>query len=116
MCRWIAYRGETTALEHYVTEPEHSLISQSLRALESTAGTNGDGFGLGWYGQHPGLTRICAIFAAISNRICSSRMCAPPPARRSRGRTVIRSPAGDGCSCITVLSEAGTGCAGKSRP
>jgi len=53
MCRWIAYRGETTAFEHYVTEPEHSLVTQSLRALESTAGTNGDGFGLGWYGGHP---------------------------------------------------------------
>jgi glutamine amidotransferase len=53
MCRWIAYRGETTALEQYVTEPVHSLITQSLRALESTAGTNGDGFGLGWYGDHP---------------------------------------------------------------
>ncbi len=53
MCRWIAYRGETTALEHYVTEPSHSLISQSIAALESTAGTNGDGFGLGWYGTHP---------------------------------------------------------------
>jgi len=53
MCRWIAYRGETTAFEHYVTEPEHSLVAQSLRALESTAGTNGDGFGLGWYGSHP---------------------------------------------------------------
>jgi glutamine amidotransferase len=53
MCRWIAYRGETTALEHYVTEPEHSLISQSIHALESTASTNGDGFGLGWYGAHP---------------------------------------------------------------
>jgi predicted glutamine amidotransferase len=53
MCRWIAYRGETTALEHYVTEPAHSLISQSIQALESTAGTNGDGFGLGWYGHHP---------------------------------------------------------------
>ncbi len=53
MCRWIAYRGETTALEHYVTEPEHSLISQSIHALESTASINGDGFGLGWYGQHP---------------------------------------------------------------
>jgi glutamine amidotransferase len=53
MCRWIAYRGETTAFEHYVTEPEHSLVTQSLRALESTAGTNGDGFGLGWYGSHP---------------------------------------------------------------
>ena len=53
MCRWIAYRGETTALEHYVTEPAHSLISQSIHALESTASINGDGFGLGWYGKHP---------------------------------------------------------------
>ncbi len=53
MCRWIAYRGETTALEHYVTSPSHSLIAQSIRALESTASTNGDGFGLGWYGEHP---------------------------------------------------------------
>jgi predicted glutamine amidotransferase len=53
MCRWIAYRGETTSFEPYVTEPEHSLIAQSMRALESTAGTNGDGFGLGWYGEHP---------------------------------------------------------------
>jgi glutamine amidotransferase len=53
MCRWIAYRGETIALEHYVTEPAHSLISQSIAALESTASTNGDGFGLGWYGEHP---------------------------------------------------------------
>ena len=53
MCRWIAYRGETTALEHYVTEPAHSLISQSIHALESTASVNGDGFGLGWYGMHP---------------------------------------------------------------
>ena len=53
MCRWIAYRGETTALEHYVTEPAHSLITQSIQALESTASINGDGFGLGWYGYHP---------------------------------------------------------------
>jgi predicted glutamine amidotransferase len=53
MCRWIAYRGETTTFEHYVTEPEHSLVTQSLRALEATTGTNGDGFGLGWYGDHP---------------------------------------------------------------
>jgi predicted glutamine amidotransferase len=53
MCRWIAYRGETIPLEHYVTEPAHSLISQSIHALESTASVNGDGFGLGWYGSHP---------------------------------------------------------------
>jgi predicted glutamine amidotransferase len=54
MCRWIAYQGDTIALEHYVTEPAHSLISQSISALESTAATNGDGFGLGWYDdEHP---------------------------------------------------------------
>jgi predicted glutamine amidotransferase len=53
MCRWIAYRGEATALEHYVIEPAYSLISQSIHALESTVSVNGDGFGLGWYGLHP---------------------------------------------------------------
>jgi predicted glutamine amidotransferase len=53
MCRWIAYRGKTIPLSHYVTEPAHSLVSQSIQALESTAGTNGDGFGLGWYDHHP---------------------------------------------------------------
>src|SRR5882724_4437116 len=53
MCRWIAYRGETIPLEQYVTAPAHSLVVQSQRALESTAATNGDGFGMGWYGEHP---------------------------------------------------------------
>jgi glutamine amidotransferase len=53
MCRWIAYRGEPIPLEQYVTAPAHSLIVQSVQALESTASTNGDGFGLGWYGEHP---------------------------------------------------------------
>lgn len=59
MCRWIAYRGETIALEHYVTAPAHSLVEQSRRALEATASTNGDGFGLGWYGEQddPGIYR-----------------------------------------------------------
>jgi glutamine amidotransferase len=53
MCRWIAYYGRDIPLENYVTEPQHSLAAQSLSALESTASTNGDGFGLGWYGNHP---------------------------------------------------------------
>jgi predicted glutamine amidotransferase len=53
MCRWIAYQGEATFFENYVTEPVHSLIDQSLRAREATGTTNGDGFGLGWYGIHP---------------------------------------------------------------
>ena len=60
MCRWIAYRGESIKLERYVTAPSHSLVVQSLRALEGNASTNGDGFGLGWYDAHdrePGLYR-----------------------------------------------------------
>jgi predicted glutamine amidotransferase len=59
MCRWIAYRGDPIALERYVTEPPRSLIIQSYRAQESTAALNGDGFGLGWYGEQaePGLYR-----------------------------------------------------------
>jgi predicted glutamine amidotransferase len=59
MCRWIAYRGLMIPLEQYVTQPAHSLVVQSLKALESAGSTNGDGFGLGWYGEHkePGLYR-----------------------------------------------------------
>ena len=60
MCRWIAYRGETVTLERYVTAPAHSLVVQSMGALEGNARTNGDGFGLGWYddlGEEPGLYR-----------------------------------------------------------
>lgn len=59
MCRWIAYAGPTIPLENYVTEPAHSLVAQSIAALESTAALNGDGFGLGWYGDHaePGRYR-----------------------------------------------------------
>src|SRR5437763_2150101 len=59
MCRWIAYRGDPIPLECYVTEPSHSLIKQSFNALESAGSTNGDGFGLGWYGDQlePGLFR-----------------------------------------------------------
>src|SRR6201996_963177 len=53
MCRWIAYRGEPVPLESYVTKPVHSLVSQSVHALESTAVFNGDGSGLGWYGDQP---------------------------------------------------------------
>ncbi len=59
MCRWVAYSGPSIPLAHYVTEPSHSLVLQSLNALEATTSTNGDGFGLGWYDERrePGLYR-----------------------------------------------------------
>jgi glutamine amidotransferase len=59
MCRWIAYRGRSIPLARYVTEPEHSLVRQSIAAKEALGATQGDGFGLGWYDKHlePGLYR-----------------------------------------------------------
>jgi glutamine amidotransferase len=59
MCRWIAYKGRPVFLEDVVSKPDHSLIHQSMHAEEAKTGTNGDGFGLGWYGERaePGLYR-----------------------------------------------------------
>ncbi len=59
MCRWIAYQGEPTFLDALVAEPAHSLIAQSLCASETKVVTNGDGFGIGWYGDRktPGIYR-----------------------------------------------------------
>ncbi len=51
MCRWLAYSGSPIALQTVLLEPEHSLIDQSLHAQMGVATTNGDGFGVGWYGE-----------------------------------------------------------------
>ena len=53
MCRFLAYRGAPVFLEELVAAPAHSLIHQSLHAEETKSGTNGDGFGIGWYGSRP---------------------------------------------------------------
>ncbi len=59
MCRFLAYVGEPVFLDDVVTKPCHSLIHQSLHATEAKTVTNGDGFGLGWYGEreNPGVYR-----------------------------------------------------------
>ena len=53
MCRWAAYLGPELFLEDIVTAPCHSLIAQSHHALEAKTATNGDGFGIAWYGERP---------------------------------------------------------------
>lgn len=59
MCRFLAYRGDPIYLEDLVCRPAHSLVRQSLRAEEAKVVTNGDGFGVGWYGERetPGIYR-----------------------------------------------------------
>jgi glutamine amidotransferase len=51
MCRWLAYSGAPIRLEQLLVQPERSLIDQSLHARQGATTTNGDGFGVGWYGD-----------------------------------------------------------------
>ncbi len=53
MCRFLAYQGEPILIETLVCAPCHSLVHQSLHASEGKTETNGDGFGMGWYGERP---------------------------------------------------------------
>jgi glutamine amidotransferase len=50
MCRWLAYSGSPVRLDRLLLEPAHSLIDQSLHSRLGATTTNGDGFGVGWYG------------------------------------------------------------------
>ena len=57
MCRWVAYAGNAIYLENLLFLQKNSLISQSLKATKSVLTTNGDGFGVAWYGSRssPGI-------------------------------------------------------------
>ena len=56
MCRWMAYSGEPILAEDLLIRPQHSIIDQSLHAELGGVTTNGDGFGIGWYGNDNGRT------------------------------------------------------------
>jgi len=47
----MAYRGTPVLLEDLVLKPKYSLIDQSLHSRLGVETTNGDGFGIGWYGD-----------------------------------------------------------------
>jgi predicted glutamine amidotransferase len=51
MCRWLAYSGAPVLLEDLLYKPENSLVVQSLHSQLGAETTNGDGFGVGWYGS-----------------------------------------------------------------
>ena len=59
MCRHLAYAGPPIFLDTLLVEPEASLIAQSQAARQARTVVNGDGCGVGWYGerQEPGLYR-----------------------------------------------------------
>ncbi len=54
MCRWMAWHGQPMLLEDLLFRPKHGLIDQSLHSRMGAETTNGDGFGVGWYGEGDG--------------------------------------------------------------
>jgi predicted glutamine amidotransferase len=54
MCRWMAWHGQPVLIEEVLFKPKHGLIDQSLHSRMGAETTNGDGFGLGWYGTGEG--------------------------------------------------------------
>lgn len=97
MCRWVAYAGPDIYLEDLLFSQENSLISQSLRARQSVQTTNGDGFGVAWYGRRtkPGLFRdilpawndenLRSLAAQVQSRLFFAHV------RASTGTSVARS-------------------------
>jgi glutamine amidotransferase len=98
-----------------LVRPTHSIIDQSLHAKLQGYTTNGDGFGIGWYGDsttpavykstHPawndrdlreiaGQIRTPLLFAHI--RASSGTRCS--------AATATRSGTADGCGCTTGRS------------
>ena len=57
MCRWMAWRGQAVLLEELLFNTQHGIVDQSLHARMGAEPTNGDGFGVGWYGSRdtPGV-------------------------------------------------------------
>jgi predicted glutamine amidotransferase len=57
MCRWMAWLGQSVLIEELLFKPQHGIVDQSLHARMGAEPTNGDGFGMGWYGagDGPGL-------------------------------------------------------------
>lgn len=59
MCRWMGWMGQSALIEELLFKTQHGIVDQSLHSRMGAETTNGDGFGLGWYGtgEGPGLYR-----------------------------------------------------------
>jgi predicted glutamine amidotransferase len=68
MCRWLAYSGSPILLETLLYGPKNSLIVQSLHSRLGAEETNGDGFGVGWYGAQEAPAVFHSIEPAWNDR------------------------------------------------
>jgi predicted glutamine amidotransferase len=68
MCRWLAYSGSPVLLEELLYGPKNSLVVQSLHSRMGAEETNGDGFGVGWYGEQQSPAVFRSIEPAWNDR------------------------------------------------
>ena len=54
MCRWMAFLGQPLLIDELLFKTKHGIVDQSLHSRLGAETTNGDGFGLGWYGTGEG--------------------------------------------------------------
>jgi predicted glutamine amidotransferase len=54
MCRWMAWLGQPLLIDELLFKTQHGIVDQSLHSRLGAEPTNGDGFGLGWYGNGEG--------------------------------------------------------------
>jgi glutamine amidotransferase len=58
----MAWHGQAVLIEELLVKPKHGLIDQSLHSRLGAETTNGDGFGVGWYGTGVGA----GVYRSIS--------------------------------------------------
>ena len=68
MCRWLAYSGSPVLVEELLYGRQNSLIVQSLHSRLGAEETNGDGFGIGWYGEQESPAVFHSIEPAWNER------------------------------------------------
>src|SRR4051812_31960347 len=54
MCRWMGWLGQAVLIDELLFKTQHGIVDQSLHSRMGAETTNGDGFGIGWYGDGDG--------------------------------------------------------------
>src|SRR5918999_886495 len=69
MCRWMGWFGQPLLIEELLFKTPHGIVDQSLHSRLGAEPTNGDGFGMGWYGagDDPAIYRSVAPAWADAN-------------------------------------------------
>ncbi len=92
MCRWMAWHGQPVLIEELLFNTQHGIVDQSLHSRMGAEPTNGDGFGVGWYGagEGPGVYHSVAPAWGDANlrELAAPRRVASVPGARAGGDRV----------------------------